>query len=123
MSDAAATASGGGGDGGGGAGAGGQDEAADNEPPQRALLEPGPEGSGLGEMAEEGAPPSAKRAKMGEEDREQERIEEEAVVQMCGEAPEQADPRVQEDGPSLERSSVSTMSGVKTGDGQWCVYV
>lgn len=66
MSDSA-----GGGEGGGVAGAG-QDAEADNEPPHLAPPLPGGDGIEVGEMSEEGAPPSAKRPRMREEKEEEE---------------------------------------------------
>lgn len=73
--------------GGGSVSVAGQDAEADNEPPQQAL--PLPEGDSLeaGETAEEAAPPSAKRAKMNEEEKELEQVDK--SVNMYGETPTQ----------------------------------
>lgn len=102
MSDTA-----GGGDGGGG----GQDDGADNEPPQQALL-PGEDSSGVGEKSEEGVPPSAKRPKMSDEDREQEPFEE--TAETCGETPEQTGSCLQEDISAFGQSMCNCSN--KTGD-------
>lgn len=108
MSDTA-----GGGDGGGVAG-GGQDEGADNEPPHQAPL-PGEDSSGVGEMSEEGVPPSAKRLKMREEDQEREPFEE--TAEACGETRDQTGSCPQEDISSFGQSMYNCSH--KTGD--WCL--
>lgn len=68
MSDSA-----GGGEGGGAVGAG-QDAEADNEPPQQVKPLPQHDSSEVEETSEEGAPPSAKRSRIGEKDQELEHI-------------------------------------------------
>lgn len=87
MSDSA-----GGGEGGGAAGAG-QDAEADNEPPHQAPPLPGGDSIEVGETSEEGAPPSAKRPRMSEEeDQEEQGLDLAATpVKMHGETTAQDD--------------------------------
>lgn len=108
MSDTAAGA-----DGGGVAGAG-QDEGADNEPPRQALLL-GTDSSEVGEMSEEGAPPSAKRTKMTEEDQEQEPFAE--TAEMCGETLEEPGSCLHEDISSFEQSMYNCSNKIRDA---WC---
>lgn len=67
--------SGGGGESGGAAAGAGQDAEADNEPPQRAPPLPEGDGAEVRRMSEEGAPPSAKRLKMGDETKDSEKAD------------------------------------------------
>lgn len=76
MSDSA-----GNGESGGVAGAG-QDSEADNEPPQQAPPLPEDEGFKVGENLEEGAPTSAKRPRLSEEDQGLEQVAK--TVEMHG---------------------------------------
>lgn len=104
MSDSA-----GGGEGGGVAGAG-QDTEADNEPPQQAP--PLPEGDSLEveEKSVDGAPPSAKRPRMSEEEQQLEQVVKPAKV--LGETPVQAG-FLQEDADPPAQSKVSAATCVK----------
>lgn len=105
MSDSAGS-----GESGGMAGAG-QDAEADNEPPQQAP--PLPEGGGLevGETSEDGAPQSAKRARMSEEEPE---LEEAAAkpIEMHGETPAQGC-LLQEDAAPSAKSRVPAAASIK----------
>lgn len=82
MSDSA-----GGGEGGGAVGAV-QDAEADNEPPQQVKPLPQHDSSEVEETSEEGAPPSAKRSRIGEKDQELEHIDE--SVEMREDTPAQS---------------------------------
>lgn len=100
---------------GGGVAGAGQDEGADNEPPRQALLL-GTDSSEVGEMSEEGAPPSAKRTKVTEEDQEQEPFAE--TVEMCGETPEEPGTCLHEDISSLEQSMYNCSNKIRDA-GSW----
>ncbi|XP_042368508.1 telomerase Cajal body protein 1 [Plectropomus leopardus] len=87
MSDSA-----GGGESGGGVAGTGQDAEADNEPPHQAPPLPEGDNAEVGEISEEGVPPSAKRPRMSEEG---EGLEQTAKdIEVHGETPAQ---KVQED--------------------------
>lgn len=98
-----------GGDGGGVAGAG-QGEGADNEPPRQALLL-WADGSEVGEMSEEGGPPSAKRTKMTEEDQEQEPFAK--IVETCGETTEEPSTCLHKDISSFEQSMYNCSNKIR----------
>ncbi len=99
MSDSA-----GGGENGGVAGSAGQDSEADNEPPQPAPPVPEGDMSEVGETPDAGAPPSAKRPRMSEE--------EQWLDQVAEETPAQA-VLLQEDAAPPAQSRVSTPACIK----------
>ncbi|XP_036968674.1 telomerase Cajal body protein 1 [Acanthopagrus latus] len=120
MSDSA-----GGGEGGGAAGVG-QDAEADNEPPHQAPPLPGGDSIEVGETSEEGAPPSAKRPRMSEEeDQEEQGLDLAATpVKMHGETTAQDDllqedaaPPAQRTGELLQCEKESELEEVPVGGG------
>ncbi|XP_073331725.1 telomerase Cajal body protein 1 [Pagrus major] len=96
MSDSA-----GGGEGGGVAGAG-QDAEADNEPPHQAPPLPGGDSIEVEETSEEGAPPSAKRPRMSEEEQGLEQAAK--PIKMHGETPAQDDLLQEDAAPPAQRT-------------------
>lgn len=88
----------------------GQDAEADNEPPQQVPPLPGDDSLEVGETSEEGAPPSAKRPRMSEEERGLEQVVK--PVKMHGETPAQAC-LLQEDVAPPAQGGVSAAACVK----------